>query len=164
MARYQQIAARAPHLIRAYTINDVVDEQLAQQPNPHALLPAFGQVMRSLEPYLSELIIARAERDAARLLVATNLHRLRHGQLPASTADIDADLLGTPPLDPYTGETLRLRIEDGQVIVYSAGLDREYDTGRGQAPARFVPLDEFKKLPRDQLNAWDGDWVFNANN
>tara|TARA_A100000171_G_scaffold49400_2_gene58396 strand:+ start:2053 stop:3450 length:1398 start_codon:yes stop_codon:yes gene_type:complete len=116
------------------------------------IVPAYGK-------FVSLAHEGRAYRDAARLKIATYQHRDRHGAWPDSTAAIDDDLLDRIPIDPYTGDPLRLRIEEGRVVIYSVGPDRDDDQGREIRAHRFVLRDEYEGFDEDQLERWDGDWV-----
>ena len=62
---------------------------------------------------LASLLRVNTELSATRLAVAVHRHKLRHGAFPASLADLDADLLASPPIDFHTGEPLLYALRDG---------------------------------------------------
>ncbi len=116
------------------------------------IAPAYGK-------YITHVYEGRAYRDAARLKIAAYQHRARKGTLPESTAAIDDNFLNQIPIDPYTGDPLRLRIEEGRVVIYSVGPDRDDDQGRELQDHRFMLSDEYNSLSEDEKTRWDGDWV-----
>jgi hypothetical protein len=81
--------------------------------------------------------------------VAIERYRLRHGDWPATTAELVPAFLPALPLDPFDGEPLRYkRLPDG-IVVYSVGVDCKDDGGQ----LRYQPGQQF---PSDVgVRLWD---------
>lgn len=164
--KFQQIAqaAQADLSIPLHNtpslLTTAAEESLAQLSNQTGLgfLPV-GLITPAYGEYITHVYEGRAYRDAARLKIAAYQHRARKGTLPESTAAIDDDLLDQIPIDPYTGDPLRLRIEEGRVVIYSIGPDRDDDQGRELQDHRFMLSNEYNSLSEDEKTRWDGDWV-----
>ncbi len=136
------------------------DESLAHLSDQTGMgyLPV-GLIVPAYSKFITLVHEGRAYRDAARLKIAAYQHRDRHGVFPKTTEAIDDHLLDRAPTDPYTGDPLRLRIEEEHVVIYSVGPDRDDDQGRELRAHRFVLRDEYEGFEKDQLERWDGDWV-----
>ncbi|MBT4864485.1 MAG: hypothetical protein HON53_05100 [Planctomycetaceae bacterium] len=67
--------------------------------------------------------------------IATQRHWLKHGRLPNSLAEIDAELLGDSSepsvqlTDPFNGQPLRYMMEETRVVIYSVGSNQQDDGG-----------------------------------
>lgn len=72
--------------------------------------------------------------DALRLVAAAHLHRLESGAFPPDAQPLAARLGGALPVDPFnpTGEPLRYAVKDGEVRVWSVGVDGTDDDGAGR--------------------------------
>lgn len=83
-------------------------------------------------------------------LVAAERHRRKAGDWPASVADIDRAILSTPPVDPFSGRPFRMERTDGQLLVYSVGVNGKDERGA------YEP-DRWDKGSRDDVGtgAWD---------
>jgi hypothetical protein len=83
--------------------------------------------------YTAESKLARHEaiRRMARVAVALERHRLRHGAHPESLTALVPDFLSEIPLDPMTGtQFLRYqRLDDGTFNLWSVGLNGRDDGG-----------------------------------
>lgn len=83
--------------------------------------------------YTAESKLARHEavRRMARVAVALERHRLRHGSHPETLSSLVPDLLADIPLDPMTGtQMLRYqRLDDGTFKLWSVGLNGRDDDG-----------------------------------
>ena len=96
--------------------------EVALQNSPHrrilvALLPDLrnlDEVCRRIDARLRGLIVA----------VATERFRLRHGDWPATLADLTPELLTAVPRDPTTGQALGYVHFLGQAAVFSSRLPR----------------------------------------
>src|SRR5262249_49059876 len=66
---------------------------------------------------------------ATTILLAAERQRRKTGAWPASIADIDRAILPEAPVDEFSGEPFRLTHRDGQLIVYSVGLNRKDEQG-----------------------------------
>ncbi len=71
----------------------------------------------------------RAELGSMSLLLADERFRRKAGRWPTSTEDLPASLLPHPPIDPFDGKPIRVVHRDGQLLVYSVGLNRKDDRG-----------------------------------
>jgi hypothetical protein len=78
----------------------------------------------------AEKICARAEASAALLeaAVLAQGHLRRHGK-PPTLADLAA-AAGRPPLDPFSGDPLRLTLQPDGMLIYSVGINGQDDGGR----------------------------------
>ncbi|MBI1850676.1 MAG: hypothetical protein HYR85_10070 [Planctomycetes bacterium] len=70
-----------------------------------------------------ECASADARQQLAIALLALHRYRARTGGFPESVANLSPDSLSTVPLDPFSGEPLRMRRADRRVILYSVGPD-----------------------------------------
>jgi hypothetical protein len=90
--------------------------------------------VRLLAPPVNRLAAADwrsvAQLRCARVALATERYRRRHGDWPAGLAVlVTRGYLKEEPTDPYDGAALRWRrLKDG-VVIYSVGLDGEDDGG-----------------------------------
>jgi len=66
---------------------------------------------------------------SARVAVMIERYRLEHDQLPASLSELVPTYTATLPPDPFTGQDLIYRIEEGSYVVYSIGENRQDDDG-----------------------------------
>ncbi|WP_337173376.1 hypothetical protein [Paludisphaera sp.] len=78
---------------------------------------------------LGTFLDRRACLGAATVLLAAERQRQATGKWPASIADIDAEILPAPPLDPYTGAPFRLEYSEGRLRVYSVGANLRDERG-----------------------------------
>ena len=79
----------------------------------------------------------------ARTALAVERYRLKHGgALPASLADISAELSGGVPEDPFDGQPLRYKkLPARGYAVYSVGADRKDNGGEVREPDGKTPPD-----------------------
>jgi hypothetical protein len=95
-------------------------------------------------------IQARAELAprAAECLVALTLWKSRSREVP-SDLDTVVKAAGLPrvPIDPYSGQPLRMAIIDGEPVIYSIGKDGRDDGGRIDSDADRKPGDQTFRLP-----------------
>ncbi len=130
------------------------------------LIPALGKVHASIEQ-------ARQTRDGILVALATESYRREHGVYPPALDALVPGLLPSVPVDRYDGKPLKYRIiGDGSAtvpVIYSIGVDRIDDGGRGpkdprnvanmfayKTPARMQQIMSDPGLIRDQFG---GDWV-----
>ncbi|HEX5447181.1 MAG TPA: hypothetical protein VFW87_25425, partial [Pirellulales bacterium] len=66
---------------------------------------------------------AIAGRDSARVALAIERYRLRHGAPPKALDALAPELLPEVPLDPFDGKPLRYRVDEDGYRIYSVGLD-----------------------------------------
>ncbi len=89
----------------------------------YSLYPAFGAVL-SMQPRVSSNLRASAA------IVAAERHRIAHGAMPRSLAEIDPRLLDAIPIDPFDGLAMKSRWKDGSLSVYTVGPDGLDDGGK----------------------------------
>lgn len=66
---------------------------------------------------------------ASQIAVAVERFRRAHRTLPVALSDLSPAFLATVPVDPFTGEALRLRVGEASYVVYSVGADGTDDGG-----------------------------------
>jgi hypothetical protein len=71
----------------------------------------------------------QAELGATIILLAAERHRRRSGTWPASIEQIDAEILPSPPFDPFSGQPYRMEHRDGRLFIYSIGPNRQDEHG-----------------------------------
>ncbi len=121
-----------------------VDQPKAQVLN--LLTPAYEAVKKATERTITN-------RNATALALAIHRYHRVNDRWPESMEDLLDGWISEPPIDRFTGEPLRFKIDDlGQLTVYGLGPDGDDDGGdradAGQRP--FVDL----KQPSD------GDWIY----
>ena len=71
------------------------------------------------------------------LSLASQLYHRQHGDWPTKLEDLVPDILSKLPADPYgkSGETLLLKRDGDELIIYSVGTNQMDDGGKfGQSP------------------------------
>ncbi len=63
------------------------------------------------------------------MALAATAYRIEHGAFPKEAADLVPDYMTLMPLDPFTGEPMKVRAEDGGAVLYSVGPDMADDDG-----------------------------------
>jgi hypothetical protein len=129
------------------------------------VFPAIGKVHRSIEQ-------SRQTRDGVLVAIALETYRRKHGAYPATLEELTPGLLPTIPPDRYDGKPLKYRrVGEGSAarpIVYSIGVDRIDDGGRGPKDSRNAPnLFSFKTRANigvlladpKQHDSFSGDWI-----
>ncbi|MGJ8635245.1 MAG: hypothetical protein ACSHX5_00165 [Phycisphaerales bacterium] len=108
----------------------------------------------------------RSFRSSAALLIAIHLHHLEHGVFPQDVDGIDPQFIDEFPVDYLTGDRLTFRVEDGHVLIYSFGWDRDDDNGRkiegssfDDGRLDFMTLEELQSLSPSQQEQHDGDLI-----
>lgn len=83
---------------------------------------------------------ARQVRDGTLVAIALESYRLRHGAYPAALSDLVPAFLPAVPVDRFDGSPMKYRLagsdSDARPILYSIGVDRFDDHGRGPADPR----------------------------
>ena len=76
-------------------------------------------------------------RLGTRLMLAIEIHKIRHGTYPATLEDLDRTILGEPPRDPYGTGTFGYRLMaegedeyDRPYLLYSVGADTVDNGGK----------------------------------
>lgn len=86
------------------------------------IMPAFETAVRQGEH-------VAFVRDTALVVIAIELHRRREGRLPSTLDELVPGLLPRVPLDLFTGEPIRYRVEGDSFVVWSVGNDYIDDGG-----------------------------------
>lgn len=95
------------------------------------MLPATGAAGKAVER-------VNATRDSTDAILAIDLYRRAHGNLPPTLADLAPDFLPAVPTDRFDGQPLRYRVEGDEAIVWSVGYDQA-DGGGNQKSGTFDP-------------------------
>ncbi len=98
-----------------------------------ALLPVLVAI-KTIDSQASLFGSASLRSDAGRMVIAAHRFRREHGAWPATIQALEP-MLGSLPLDAFTGRPLQFSIRDDRPFVYSVGNDRDDDGGRS-LPAR----------------------------
>ncbi len=101
------------------------------------LMPAVSTGVDSEQRTVCELRCA----DAA---VASIRFRIAMKRWPGSVDQLVPNYLKVVPVDPFTGESIRFKPENGGILVYGAGKDRKDDGGRLNPAASWLR----RRLPR----------------
>jgi len=111
---------------------------------------------------------AIGKRDGILVAIALEVYRRRKGDWPDSLDALVPELLPSLPRDRFTGDSLRYRLDAGEVIVYSVGPDLEDDGGvlpeHKMAPdSKKSAVERFdarnRKAGIRENKARDGDWI-----
>ena len=89
---------------------------------PILLTPALSASSQAHGRYQSGL-------GATAILLAFERHRRKAGVWPVSIGALDAAILRSPPVDPYSGEAYHMERRDGQVFIYSIGPNHQDEHG-----------------------------------
>ena len=134
------------------------------------IAPATGNASSSLR-------MIEQERIGIEVAIAAHLHKIRHGEFPATLDDFDDDLLTLNPIDAFTGNELGYSLTESGPLVYSVGDNRIDNGGKVIWIKKLVgPIDEEVEIRRPRLPEWlraeqlqqrqrndtetiDGDWV-----
>ena len=117
-------------------------------------------MMPAVTRTLDSSVTVRAILEAARVRVAAERTRMAEGSYPESFDDIPRSLQPADARDPFTGRPMMMKIEDGRVVIYSVGPDRDDDGGRPMLDGSGVPR---RSTPfgkdRDSGAIPDGDFL-----
>jgi len=129
-----RLADRAPYEVSDY-IATVAGE--TSPPMPRSFRSYFGKSGTDILPSSANLLSRKFRFDllsawltVARIGIAGRIHFLRHGVYPATLAELDRDILGEPPVDPYTGRALIYKAGPNGFSVYSVGPNGRDEEGR----------------------------------
>lgn len=107
------------------------------------LLPAYGQFNFAMQR-------TAALAAALKLTLACQAYHRMHGDWPAKLEDLTPDILSELPADPLgkSGETLRMKRDGDELIIYSVGWDGADDGGQVDVAPAGRWLDEGFRLKR----------------
>jgi hypothetical protein len=99
------------------------------------------RLLMGYSPGFSVDSVARAEarRETARLGLAAEKYRLRHGKFPAQLDDLAPDFIPVIPLDSFDGKPMKMKRTEHGLILYSVGPNLVDDGG--------APFEELGTLP-----------------
>ncbi len=133
---------------------------------PGGAYELIGFVAVAIERAYAAGELAHMRLDGARVAVAIELFKRRHGRYPDHLDELVPDVLPEIPPDRYDGKPVKYALRDGRPVVYSVGVDRKDDGGF--APKR----DDYSVMSwqrREAVAAWlqdprtrdhyDGDWI-----
>ena len=63
--------------------------------------------------------------------LACKIYKNETGHYPENLDALVPELMGTVPIDPFTGKPLIYRLQDGGALIYSVGSNEKDDEGRG---------------------------------
>jgi len=97
--------------------------------------PWYYRMAGVLIPNAVTVMFKRATLDAvfetARIGIACKISKNLHGDFPEDLAELAPEILGTIPVDPFTGHPFIYKKQDSGFIVYSIGSNLKDDGGRG---------------------------------
>jgi len=97
--------------------------------------PWYYRMAGVLIPNAVTVMFKRATLDAvfetARIGMACKIYKNLHGDFPEDLAELAPEILGTIPVDPFTGHPFIYKKQDSGFMVYSVGSNLEDDGGRG---------------------------------
>ncbi len=100
----------------------------------HIITPSLGACVKTM-------LRAQTRLDTLRAAVAVKRYRMRTGEWPETLADLVPDFLNETPVDLGDGGSLRYRVSDDRVTVYSIGADRVDDGGKVEGRGRRRHVD-----------------------
>lgn len=123
-----------------------------RDPHPAAPVPrgvrmlALGHGPVQLQSFATRAATADAQHRLARLAVAMWRYRLEHGAFPDGLDALAPQYLPTIPIDPFTGDSVKLTRADGRLVIYSVGENLTDDGGTsvdgyGQPDDIVLPLE-----------------------
>lgn len=124
----------------------------------HALkIPDLGDVFSSWS--LNSAVEKTLRMETARRIVVTAValkrFQLGHGKLPETLDALTPDILAVVPIDPYSGKSLRYRLNaDGSFTLYSVGEDGVDDSGDASVVPHASTLSFYWQNPKAL------DWVW----
>ena len=127
-------------------LGEAREDVIAERPN-HGYRASKLQVPALYRVYDAENRAVATERLAT-LAIAVRRYALERNRLPVTLRVLAPEYLEEIPIDPYSGEPIRIRREGGGIAIYCLGDDRDDDGA----------LDLNNKGLRD-----DGDIVFHIN-
>ncbi len=73
---------------------------------------------------------AQAEYELDNMALAAEAYRIDHGAYPKTASDLTPNYLTLVPLDPFSGEPMKVKAQNGGVVLYSIGPDMADDGGK----------------------------------
>lgn len=149
-----------PHKLGSFEASARI-ERLASDPQNRMAYAPVLVVVSDYSRFFERLLYNQGEAHAARLRVKLAQHRNTNSKYPSSITSLGEFI------DPYSGDSLKYKLIDGQPLIYSVGPDRDDDGGTrirdawGDPVTRpeFIPLDDLEAISEQEREEIDGDWV-----
>jgi hypothetical protein len=98
--------------------------------------PVAGSIRVSVKSISRQFAENEAMLRLLRAQLALQEYRAKHGDWPATLADLTLGVVAQVPVDPFTGNPLKYRRKGGEVLLYSVGWDLKDDGGISPVPGR----------------------------
>jgi hypothetical protein len=132
--RFQGLAARPYHEVRG----DI--EQLRKETRKDGGPGVFGfDAIEDFSTMLELVGIADAKRRLTNVGIAVAAYKHFRGEYPQQLVHLEPDFMAEIPLDPFGGASMKLRVVDRGILVYSVGPDGHDDLGQPYSFTGFVP-------------------------
>jgi hypothetical protein len=121
----------------------------------HDIFPSYHQIRNAMDQ-------SRGRQQGVITALAIHRYFLKYGQWPTGYDQITPEFVGEFPLDEVTGGRLKFKNDNGSLIVYSVGNDRDDDGGqdRFQVDGEMTPREQFIFAQQPvSNNVPDGDWI-----
>ncbi len=115
------------------------------------LMPASQQVQAVMHRTL-------ARQNGIVTALAMHRYRLAHGQFPTEINRLLPDFLSEVPRDIIDGSEIKFAQRDGQIFVYSIGMDHD-DDGGVDAKRKDEPIERSAINPSPKDDDFEGDWI-----
>lgn len=120
---------------------------------PNVVFPAFEMCDKAAERFCQL-------RDGTLTAIAIELYRRQHGAWPDHLEQLVPGYMPTVPLDRFTGQSLRYRLQDGKPLIYACGFDQQDDGGRGPGIDEYDFHPQIMRKPDKPPAINEGyDWV-----
>jgi hypothetical protein len=123
---------------------------------PRPSLSPSKALAQTLSPTYRKCIekdfLMRSRRRGTQVLLAVELYRLRHGNLPQSLSDLESLEIPGVALsltDPLTEKPYVYRVQNGDYLLYSVGMDLKDDGGAKQSFSAAEPGDLLLHTPSE---------------
>lgn len=91
-------------------------------------------IVPALDRFLLQVALDKALHAAAWAGIAVDRYRLDHGTFPATLDALVPQYLDEVPLDPFSNQPLKYRVNAGSALIYSIGPDQHDDGGAPYDP------------------------------
>jgi len=127
-------ATSAPFPAALDQLNQVMTRfrSLRKSPNPLEKFDSHVTVMIFSAYEHAFLDTARhlAMRNVVLCALASERHRLKHGNVPKNLGELVPEFLPEIPNDPFDGQPVRMAVSEAELVIYSVGKDRNDDNGQ----------------------------------
>ena len=152
--------------LRSFQSAELIEVLVTKEANSYEYAPVVITIPDFSRMY-GRIAGAQGVEGAVALVIGLHRHYCKHGLFPVSLAEIDTDFLPDLLIDPYSGQSLKYKVVDGQPLIYSLGPDRDDDGGRPvlgedgnpEVWPEFLTLDELEAINATDPASIDGDWI-----